>query len=776
VAVLTSLIHGSGPRDRGRFLCLALVLLAALPATAEPPETERLALVMTSGISGRLEDGDGVSLAGLAATVREVADRARERDRTVIVLDAGRTVAPSIESRLDGGRAVLAALEAAGCRIFAPAALDLSLGPEALAVQSRVFGLQLLTPVVLEAGDGDPDPDLALLEPVPGVPVALLNVVDQRFAARVDLGEAAAVDPSSRIALLGERAPDNGLRVVLVHDDVGAGLEASGRLSWDTVRGENPPDLVIDPFLGQEILVRRRDRERYVHLVGRQAPSPGDPWRVAEIRLDLRREPWGWTIVRTDVVEHEVRPAVEPMPLLEARIQAARRLVRQVYAGALDPSSPATLEELQDAALEGVRQVALAEVAMLPRGAFQQVTPALLADPEGRREAVERILAVDQGLVRGRLRGSELEAIATEAARRSLEEGGGGADVLLFKGLGYRVSGSSPESAKAAGVTVNGRPVEEHGVYSVVTTATAAAVGYGPLSRMTAEAVVRSDGLPVNLRRDVVLPRLLDPERTAVNLIERPVWRWGATTLGLQMDGVRTNQNEAYQGSGDSRARADDSSSVRADAEFYLDRLMPVWRWENRLEARFGLITTGDDPARATDDEIRLETSAVWTRQKVLFGGNPFASAEVLSEFRRNENAAGERQARRSEQAVSAGLDWSFTRVPRLRLGLVARHVDHREPSTRVGLQGEFRFVMPPRKARPGYEIRIQAEDLRDDDQRILTMDLNAELKVPITGSLLFRPALNLYVYDESALDGAAQYGRLTLGLSYAFGGRRQVW
>jgi hypothetical protein len=757
-------------------VCALVVMLTVVAAAAEPPETERLALVMTSGISGRLEDGEGVSLAGLAATVREVADRARGNGRRVVVLDAGRTVAPSIESRLDGGRAVLAALEAAGCRVFAPAAMDLSLGSESLTLQARVFGLLLLVPAVQTPPDIDRDADRARLEPVPGLPIDLLNVVDSRYAARVDLGPTTAVDPESRIAELRTSGPEPALRVVLVHDEVGAGLGTSGRLSWDLVRGEDPPDLVIDPFLGQEILVRRRDGDRYVHLVGREAAEPGDPWRVAEIRLDLRREAWGWTILRTDVVEHAVRPAVESMPLLEARIASARDLVRRMYAGALDPSAPATPEALQESALEGARQAARAEVAMVPRGAFQPVDPKLLADPAGRREAVERILAVDQGLVRGRLRGSELEVIATEAARRSLEEGGGGADVLLFAGLDYRVSGASPESATATGLTVNGRPMEPRGVYTIVTSATAAAVDYGPLSRMAVETVTRGDGLPVNLRRDVVLPRLLDPGRPAVDLTERPVWRWGATTLGLQMDGVRTNQNEAYRQSGDSRARADDSSSLRADAELYLDRLMPAWRWENRLEARFGLITTGDEPARETDDEIRLETSAVWTREKVLFGGSPFASAEILSEFRRNESPSGKRDPRRSEQAVSAGLDWSFARVPRLRLGLVTRHFVHREPSTRVGLQGEFRFVMPPKNARPGYEIRIQAEDLRDDDQRLLTVDLNAELKVPITGSLLFKPALNYYIYDEGGLDGEALYGRLTLGLSYAFGGRKQVW
>lgn len=751
----------------GRWLAAVLVLVPVVGAgTVAAEERRSLTLLVTSGTGGRLETPDGRTAAELAATVRATAAEERSAGREVVAIDAGRTVAPFAESRFDGGRMMVELLAEAGVDAWFPSSVDLSTAAARIDRLAREHGVEVVRPYA--TGEGPPAPFVARLggdlQVVVRNLMAAAELEDAALAGEVEALEAAPACP----------APADALHVAVVHSG-GHGRDLASRaLTWRLVESPGGLDLVLDPDLGAELEVRRHVDGRDVFLVGRDRDRR-DPWTVARIRLELVRTEGGWRIDRVGVEEVPASRREPWDPALEARLRDHMASFRRTAGRPLPPAAPSGREELERFVLEAMRERARAEITVLNRGALRPVAGERLAAPRLTYEAVHRMLSLPQDLVLAELEGSEIRALVTDSVTRVDAHGAVRSDALRFAG----VSWSLGEDGVVEEIEVNGRSLRDPDRYRVATTGYLLDGGdaYGPLAEAAAKPLPGgADSLA--LRDDVVLPRLERASEPYADLARSPVWRYGVTRLGLGLDGVSTDRSEAYDDVSDSRAGADDSTSLRSELEAFASREMPAWRWENLLRMRYAMLESEGDEIEELDDDVRLESSAVFTGAAVVWGASPYGGAILDTELRRGRADDGAELPRQLEQSLSAGLTWSSPAWPRLRLGGVYRRYGNVDRDDQLGVLAEAFYRLEPDRGRrwPGLEGRLYAEALRGGGSEVRRLDLGLRLLVPAFGNLTLSPGFNWYLYDDSKLDGDARYLRYSVSLGWSWRGRTQRW
>lgn len=725
----------------------------------------RLTLLVTSGLSGRLVDPQGHTVAALVATVRREAELAAAEGRHVVTLDAGRTLAPYAESRFDAGQTMVKMLAAAGCRAFAPDAMDYSVTPAGMARLASQAPFPLLRPFDSSARDG-----LARstrIEVTPQLRLRVASLLDTRFAG--DLAAAGVegtlgADPAA--ALTGIPL-DGDLGVAVVHSAGHSRDLASHELTWRLVWQGPPFRLLIDPDLGADIAARHDTREGPVVLVGRRQRKE-QPWSFARVDLELVRSGTEW--VPTAPVLHTLEADLDipTDPALEAEVQRLLGEFRARLSVPLPPGAPTTWEGLRGFVLEALREAAKAEVAMLNRGAIRPVDPSFFAASPVTLEAVGRMLSIDQRVATLTLTGRQLVELATTGAGRVDATGAPRMDSLLFAGLTYELDGQPGPSAKPRHVKVNGRPIQLDDPYLVATSSYLLAGGddFAALRGLPNQPLPGPGGRPAELRDDVVFPRLRRPADPFPDLARRPLWRWGMDRLGLSFEGVQASRDPDYDQVADSRVQARDSAAGTAEARLRADRYRAGLAWENRFRMRFGLINNQDVALRETDDVVALDSSLVLT-DVGLAGGSPYAGLSVDTELRRNLDAAGEELPRRLDQSVAAGLTWSRPRWPRLRAGVQVRRSAGSPDRNLAGLVGEAQLLVPPRQGRLGVDARLLVESMHGAGATTSRLDLDLRLLVSLKGALALAPGLNLYALNDSSRSGTARYARLSVGLTY---------
>ncbi len=746
----------------GLLLAGLLILPAEPAASAAEPETRRLTLLVTSGLSGRLVRGD-LTIAHLAAEIDRLAAEARGRGDAVMIFDAGRTLLPYAESRHDQGRTMARVLARAGCQAFAPDPMDLTLG------LWQLRGLATEAPFpVLRPFEG-PDPQLEAFAQVamlssrgtePEARLALVSLFDEFFAGNLAKSGIAALvtPPADQLAAIPD--PESAIRVAVVHSSASNSSILSRDLTWKLVEAPAGFDLLIDPDFGSDMVVERQTEDGLVLLVGRKQDRDRS-WTVAEIVLELERHGERWRPTSADLEVHDVDPEIEPDRELEGEILALIEDFRVASSRPL-PGAPATEEELRRFVLGTLREAADAEVAILNLGALHQVDHDLLVATPLTVEAIRRLLPFDQYLVAGDLTGSQLAGLASASGRRRAG-GKPRASSLIFEGL-------DPGSLK-----VNGRQLHREDRYRVVTSSFLASGGddYPALTRLERPQTLHLPaGRLGELREDYVLPRLDEPDREFLDLGRLGLWRYGVDRLGVSFEGVQTSADEAYFGALDSRASATDSASLLATVRLRADQEWRSFRWENRLRGRFGLIDAEDEDRSELEDDLRLEISGLFTESSVL-GGRLYASLIADSEFRRNLRR-GVKLPRQLELNLAAGLNWRAGPWPLIRFGLLARHQEDFEDANRFGLFTEAELDLTARGWRPRLTGRFFAESLNNSAATIRRFDAELALHFEIVGTLTFTPEFNFYLYDDSRLPGSARYHRLSLGLAYAWAGKHQ--
>lgn len=542
-------------------------------------------------------------------------------------------------------------------------------------------------------------------------------------------------------------------------------------LSWRVLENPYGLDVLLDPDFGQEVVVERQTEHGPVWLLGRPE-TKAVPWSVAVIRLDIRRTEDGWDVIeaRQEIVE------AAPGTLVDARLDASVRAnferFRATLGDPLPAEAPRQREGLEAFVLEAMRERAGAEVAVINHGGLRPVHTQHFQAEFLTRETVMRLLSFDQNLVAGEISGATLQELVAESLTRVDAEGAPNKSRLLFAGVTYEVEDGQPTSVK-----VNGRPLYEDDPYRVVTTSFLAAGGdnYPQLGVLDGLEVRVEDGRPVELRETVVMPRLEDASRPFVDLERKALWRYSIDRVRFAFDAVSTSRDASYDDASDSRARARDSGSLLLDTWLWADREMPNWKWENDLRARFGLIDTEDSEPSELDDDLQLDSAALFTRWDLLGGAHPFVNLRLDSEFRRNEDSEGNRQPRQFEQTLGAGISWSFAHWPRLRIAAVGRHYSNIDRSAEVGASAEVWYDWKSPGRGPGLDARLLVEYLRGSDADVQRVDLDVRLTWTIASRLLFTPGFNYYIYDDSTLLGTARYGRLTLGLAYTWSDKHQT-
>lgn len=699
-------------------------------------------------------------------TVRALATEEREAGRDVVAIDAGRTVAPYAESRFDGGRMMIEVLAAAGVGAWFPSSMDLSTAAARIDRLAEAHGVEVVRPY--RTAEGPPAPyEVGLGD---GLRVVLRNLM-----AAAELEDAALGGGVEALETVPEAsAPDDAVHVAVVHSG-GHGADLPSRaLTWRLVESPGPLDLILDPDLGAELEVRRHVDGRDVFLVGRDRDRR-DPWTVARIRLELVRAEGGWCIDEVGVDEVPATRREPWDPGLEAGIREHMGTFRETAGVPLPPGAPSDREELGRFVLEAMRERARAEITVLNRGALRPVADEHLEGPRLTFEAVLRLLSLPQELVLAELEGSNIRELVTESLARVDARGEVRSDALRFAGVAWSLDGDG----EVEEIEVNGRPLRDGDRYRVATTGylLEGGDGYRPLD--DAEATPLPGGeRSLALRGGVVLPRLERAADPFVDLERSPVWRFAVSRLGLGLDGVATDRPAAYDDVSDSRASADDSASLRADLEAFAIREMPAWRWENLVRARYAVLESEGEDLEELDDDVRLESSAVFTGATVAWGASPYAGAILDTELRRGRSDDGARLPRQLEQSLSAGLTWSSSIWPRLRVGGLYRRYGNIDRDDQLGLLAEaiYRLEADGERRRLGLEGRLYAEAVRGGGSEVRRLDLGLRLLVPAFGSLTLSPGFNWYLYDDSELDGDARYLRYSVSLGWSWSGRTQRW
>lgn len=761
-------------------LVLSVVSGASVAAAGLPDEASdrrQVVLLITSGLSGSLgaANGNG-TVAGVAATVNRRAAVLQAEGVEVVVMDAGRALTPSAESRVDRGATMLQVLAAAGCRLYAPDPMDFSVGAETLADLAAAVPFAVLLPLGLDEGNGLESMSAAhRLELDEGLKLEVVSVIDPVFAGDVAASLGRRVPFATPRELLADLPATAAIRLAVVHSRGHGDSLVSRSVTWELLEQDLGVPVLLDPDLGHDVVLRREGGDGPRFLVGRRR-EVADGWTVAEVRLDLERGNAGWRPVGVNLDVLEVDPEAPALPELEAKVQAALAGFRAQHSAALSPHAPTDWEGLSRFVLEAARERAGSEVAVLNRGALRPFPPD--HDPRGllREEAVVRMLPFDQTLVVGRVSGRVLEALARESVGRVRADGSPRMDSLVWAGLEVTVTGAGTPNVQLRSVRVNGRPLQAADTYSVVLNGFLHAGGgeYAGLTELDGEVLRNEEGAALELRDDVVLPRLREAERPFADLARRALWRYGADRLRVSFDGVSASRDDAYLGAGDSRARTTDSTSFLAEALLRADQDRHPYRWENRMRARFGLLDAEGVPVREIDDQLLAESSFLLAEIPTLAGGRAFGSLAYETEFRQNRDAAGDRLPRRQEWSLSGGITWSFTHFPRLRLGVVTREFTGFDRGRQVGVAGEGTFVRRADGRWPGIDARLLVEDMRGDAVTVRRADMEVQFQYVLRNALMFTPAVNYYIYDDSNLPGTARYLRVSVGFSYSWGGKHQ--
>jgi hypothetical protein len=383
------------------------------------------------------------------------------------------------------------------------------------------------------------------------------------------------------------------------------------------------------------------------------------------------------------------------------------------------------------------------------------------------------MLSIDQRIEVIELSGGDLVALAEEAERRFYADGTLRQDSLEFVGLTYEVKDRGTELAEVSDVLINGRPVVESDRYSVATSQFLLAGGdnYPLLMEIGSP---EHDRVPPELRRDMVLPKLELVDGSFTELSRRSLWRYGVEELSLLADGVETRHDAQYGDSSDSRASADDSTSVRSRIRMYVDLDRTRWRWENRFKASFGLLETPEETTEI-DDDLRFDSSLVFDQPRFL-GGSPYVSLTLDSEIRRNRNSAGDIRPRQFEETLAGGLNWTTSLWPRIRLGGVVREFPNLDRDRQFGFSAEADFRLPAGDHRPGFEMNLLAEHLSNDDTDQRRAGIDLRVLFPVVKDLAFAPSASYYWLDDSDYPGSATYYRLSVGLAYQWRAKRQSW
>ena len=745
-------------------MVFAALTVGALTA-AETPSERTLVLLVTSGISGRLVDTDGASVARLAGGLRALSAAERAAHRGVAVLDAGRTLAPWAESRRDGGRTVLSALLTGGSQLFAPDPIDLAIGIEPMRERAAEAGFPVLRPYAPPDGEGSALVAGGRLELGGGLILEVANRWDPSYAA--DL--AAAGLPGAHLLDRLEPLEGEALRFVVVHSRALGPSLIDRRLPWRLLE-EGSADLVLDPDFGSDLVVRQERGDHAAFLVGRRLRTSGE-WEVLRLELGLELGDDGWRVTRVEAEQVDLPAVVDVDPQLQAEVEAARTTFARARSRVFPSSAPRGREDVVRFVLRAMRERAHAEIAILNRGALRPVAEGLLTARPLSEEAVVRLLSLDEGATVAEMTGAQLLDLAAASARKPPRaDGSPPRDGLVMIGLEAVVKNDGTPAAKVVSASVNGRPLRPEDRYRVALGSYLAAGGdgYEALTKLHAAPLTGDDGHRLELRDDIVIPRLERADEPFLDLLRRPVWRWGVDRLAVAFTGVRTDRPEGYDDVADSRARAADSTTLLTEVRLRADRELPLWRWENRLDARLGLLDVADAPLQETDDDLRLDSSAVLSRFDLL-GGSPYTAYTLDSELRPGRDPDGHHLPRQLEQTIAIGMSWSWRYVPRLRLGVVARDYGPADRPSRFGLVGEGQLLIKPRDRRLGVDVRLLAESLGEGEMRLRRLDLDLRLLVPVSGGLVFTPALDWYLYDDSEIPGMARYLRLSVGLGYSW-------
>ena len=742
----------------GALVSALLIPAASRAATARQP----LTVIVTTGTAGQLITPDGETVAAVAATIRQVAARAADDERPVVILDAGRTLAPYAESRFDGGATVLQVLGAAGCQAFAPNEIDLTVGAEQLLELATDSPFAILRPFTSDALDGLRDRVVIEAGPVSVAVTSLLADDELDELSSIGIGTAQPHDLQTLVD-----ADPEALVITVAHSAAAGRALVDRAFAWQLLEAPGGADLLIEPDMGYNMVVTSQHRDGPVALVGLHQGN-GAPWLVAEISLEL--EPLsggGWQVADTELTIHPVGASIEVDASIEAAVQAAFAHFREQRGQALPPSAPSDRAQLEVFVLETMREAAAAEVAVLNRGGLRPVHPSHFAGDRLTQETVSRILSLDQWLVTTELTGEQLAALAAESNARISEATHRTTkpkDSLVFAGL------------SSDGTTVNKRPLHEDDLYRVVTTTYLAGGGddFTILAEATTVPLRAANGDQLELRDDVVIPRLSHADTGFPNLNRRPLWRYGIDRFLLSLNGVSTARPTSYDSVSDSRVTADDSSSILGDLQLRADLEMPSWVWENRLRTRYGVLDSEGTDERELDDDIRLNSTLALTSWTALWNADPFVGLTVDSELRRNSRGS-EKLPRQLEQTVSAGVGWTRDHWSMIRLGAVARRYGNQDRPDQLGLNFELHYELEADSPRPGLWSRLYLEHLQDDDRQVERLDAEVRLLIPVHDRLLLTPGLTYYLYDDSSLNGTARYLRYSLGLTFQWRSKKQM-
>lgn len=740
-------------------------LLVAGTVLAASPDSVPLTLLVTSGLSGRLADPDGHTIAALVATVRREAEAAAAEGRKVVILDGGRTLAPYAESRFDAGQTMATMLAAAGCQVFAPDAMDYSVTPAGMSRLAQQVPFAVLRPFDSAARDGLTRS--ARIAVTSELHLRVASVLDSHFAgdlAAAGVEEQQSAEPAAALAAV---PLDGDLGVAIVHSAGQSRDLASHELTWRLVRLGPPFRIFIDPDLGADLAARHDTAEGPVVLVGRRQRKE-QPWSFARVDVELLRAGLEWVPAAPELRTLEADFAIPTDAALEAAVHRLLDTFRTTLSIPLPPGAPATWEGLRGFVLEALREAAEAEVAFLNRGAIRPVDPSLFAASPVTLEAVGRMLSIDQRVATLTLSGKQLVELATTSAGRVDAVGVPRMDSLLFAGLTYEIEGQPGAGGRLKNVKVNGRPIQLDDPYRVATSSYLLAGGddFAALRGLPGQPLPGPAGRPAELRGDIVFPRLRRPADPFPDLGRRPLWRWGIDRLGVAFEGVQASRDPDYEKVPDSRVQARDSAAGTFEARLRADRYRTGLAWENRFRLRYGVINGQNAELRETDDVVVLESSLVLTGVG-LAGGSPYAGLTVDTELRRNVGAAGQQLPRRLDQSLAAGLTWSQPRWPRLRVGVQARRSEGSPDRSLAGLVGEAQLLVAPRQGRPGVDARLLVESMHGAGATTSRLDLDLRLLVSLKGPLALSPGLNLYGLKDSSRSGTARYARFSVGLTY---------
>ncbi len=739
-------------------IALLTSLLAGVPAKAEDRSDQTLTILVTTGISGQLVTPEETTVATLAAAVQRLAAEASSDGAPVVILDAGRTIAPFAESRIDGGATMLEVLQAAGCQAFAPNEIDLTVGVDRLSQLAATTQVPILRPFSSSGLESLPSHVVLDAGPVGVVVHSVLSADELDELASIGIVDAAAHD----VAELAATRPDD-LVVAIVHSAAHGRSLTERSLSWRLVEEPGGVDLLIDPDMGHSLVVEKTQGGPQVALVGLDQDA-GAPWSVARIDLRLQPAASGWHVIDTKLTVVPVEPSNEPDPVLEHRVRSAFAAFRSAVGQPLPAAAPDNREELERFVLEAMREAARAEVAVLNRGGLRPVDPVHFEGGRVSFETVSRLLSINQWLVTVTLTGEELIGLHDASKARLVEGAPPPKDTLVFAGISDDAS------------TVNGRPIHEHDAYTVVTTSYLAGGGddYEMLAQAETTPLLMPSAAHVELRDDVVIPRLKRADVPFPDLSRKPLWRYGVDRFRLSAVGVRTDRPNGYEDVSDSRVTADDSSSVFGELELHADMEMPSWVWENRLRSRYGVIDSEGSGERELDDDIRFNSTVAFSDGSWLLGSAPFLGLTLDSELRRNTHA-GQTLPRQLEETLAAGLGWSSGRWTMVRIGAVARRFGNSDRADQRGLNVEIHYQVDPEDHPWGLSSRLYLEHLRDGAVEVERLDAEIRLMFPIRDHLLLTPGITYYLYDDSNVDGTAEYLRYSLGLTFRWQSKHQA-